>query len=138
MKFFILIIFILTITLTTVASPANAQLGITRKNQTSGMGLPVPAAGNSASTLSTIIRNIVTLFYSIGALGFTIMIIWGSVDWILSGGDKEKVAGGRKRITTALVGMFLLALSFPIIAIIAQISGVDILGDLPLKKLTDP
>lgn len=127
MKFFILIIFILTITLTTVASPANAQLGITRKNQTSGMGLPVPAAGNSASTLSTIIRNIVTLFYSIGALGFTIMIIWGSVDWILSGGDKEKVAGGRKRITTAITGLVVLSLSFLFMVIAGQVLSIDAL-----------
>jgi len=112
-----------------------AQLGLDRANQPGGIK---PAKGDSASTLGTIVKNLVTLFYSTGALGFTIMIIWGAVDWILSGGDKEKIAGGRKRITTALVGIFLLALSFPIIAIIAQISGIDIFGDLPLRNLSTP
>lgn len=134
MKIFLSLFLLLTLTFALLSPPVSAQLGLDRNLQPGGLK---PAQGNSAATLGTIIKNLVTLFYSLGAVGFTIMIIWGAVDWILSGGDKEKVGTARKRITTAIVGLFLLALSFPIIGLIAQISGVNIFGDLPLKNLTN-
>jgi hypothetical protein len=135
MKLLLAFLLFLTFTFSILPSTSYAQIGLDRGKQPMGIK---PTARNSASTLSTLIKNLVTLFYSIGALGFTIMILWGSVNWILSGGDKEAVSNARKRITTALIGLFLLALSFPIINIIAQISGIDILGNLPLKNLSTP
>ena len=135
MKIILTIILVVSFMLLMQPQPATAQLGLNRTNQPGGI---VPARGDSASTLSTIIRNLVTLFYSIGSLGFTVMVLWGSVNWVLSGGDKEKIAGARKKIMTAVMGIFLLALSFPIIALIAQISGIDILGNLPLRNLSTP
>lgn len=132
----ILSIFILLFTSCLLAvTPAFGQIGLDRGKQPSGI---VPAQGNSAQTLGVIIKNLVTLFFSIGAVGFTIMLLWGTVEWILSGGDKEKIAGARKKITTAIIGIVLLGLSFAIIAVIGQITGIDILGPLPLKNLSIP
>src|SRR4030095_4225570 len=79
------------------------QIGLPK--QPEGRGVQVTqSAGDS---LGTLIKNVITILFSVGGIGFTIMILWGSVDWILSGGDKEKIAGARKRITTAIVGLIL-------------------------------
>lgn len=135
MKLLLSVLLLFLLAAAILPQPVDAQLGIDRANLPKYGGI-VPTRGNSAQTLGVIVKNLIILFYTVGTLGFTIMTIWGSVDWILSGGDKEKVAGARKRITTALVGLFLLALSFPIIGIIAQISGINIFDDLLVRNLT--
>ena len=87
-----------------------------------------PASGITVSTpVGDILRNITILFFTVGSIGFIIMILWGAVDWILSGGDKEKIAGARKRITTAIVGLVILSLSFVIMLVAGQILGFNAL-----------
>ncbi len=94
-----------------------------------------PNFGDPAQTLGSIIQNVITLFFTIGALGFIIMFLWGAVSWILSGGDKEAIAGARKRITTAIIGLVLLSLTFVISLVIGQILGI---GSLMNRTFTVP
>ena len=49
------------------------------------------------------------------ALGF---LIWGGIQWILSGGDKGKVESARGIIVAALVGLVLVFLSYFILNIV--------------------
>lgn len=90
--------------------------------------------------LETLISNVISLFFTIGGLGFVIMILWGAVGWILSGGDKEKIAGARKRITTAIIGLVLLSLTFVIMLIAGQVLGISALssGNFSFKGLLTP
>jgi hypothetical protein len=68
------------------------------------------------------------------------MILWGAVDWILSGGDKEKVSNARKRITQAIIGLVILSLVFVIMAIAGQITGINALqsGAFKIPGIADP
>lgn len=118
------------------SSSAMAQIGISRSGQ-GDRGITLPA--NSGEGLKSLITNTITLFFSVGAIGFIIMFLWGAVDWILSGGDKEKIAGARKRITTAIIGLVLLSLTFVIMVVVGQILGIDALksGTFELKGLLD-
>lgn len=90
--------------------------------QPEGRGLKI--MGQAGTELGTLISNVIILLFSVGGIGFTIMILWGAVDWILSGGDKEKLAGARKRITTAIIGLVLLSLTFVIMFVLGQILGI--------------
>lgn len=101
------------------------KFGIQIKNQSSG------------ALVGNLIRNLTYIFFSVAAVGVTIMFLWGSVEWILSGGDKEKVAAARKRITTALIGLALLSLSFVIIGVIGQILGIDFFGRFYIPSFGD-
>ena len=94
--------------------------------------------GNPASTIGTIFTNVIVIFFTVGAIGFVVMFLWGAVNWILSGGDKEKIAGARKRITTAIVGLVLLSLTFVITLVIGQILGLKALSEFKFEipKLT--
>lgn len=93
---------------------------------------------NPDTLFGVIFKNIIVLLFTIGALGFIIMFLWGAVSWILSGGDKEKIAGARKRIVTAVTGLVLLALTFVITVVIGQILGLKSLRELnfPIPQLT--
>lgn len=104
--------------------PTNAFAAIGLPSQPKGQGVQ-PGGGNAVNDLGTVVNNTITLFFTIGGIGFVIMILWGAVDWILSGGDKEKLAGARKRITTAIIGLVLLSLTFIIMLVLGQILGIS-------------
>lgn len=85
--------------------------------------------------VENIIVSVINILFTIGGLGVVIYFVWGAVDWILSGGDKEKVANARKKMTHALIGLALLSLSFVLINILGEIIGFNPLGNLQLPDL---
>lgn len=126
------------ITFMTLAETAAAQIGLDpqRINDPNRPSRGIRVNVNDpASTVGLIIQNIILLLFTIGALGFLIMFLWGAVNWILSGGDKEKIAGGRRRITTGIIGLVLLSLTFVASQVVGQILGIDALSTL---KFTIP
>lgn len=142
MKFFYNTLYVfLLISLLYNCVPANAQGGTAKLQQPKGFGIPAPfQSGNTPHAeglVETILLNVITIFYAVGGVGVVVYFLWGTVDWILSGGDKEKVANARKKMTHALIGLALLALSFVIINWIGLIVGFNPLGNLQLRGLGD-
>lgn len=113
--------------------PGNTYAQIGLKRDQAPVGIIVPAGGGSGNALGNLVNNTITIFFSVGALGFVVMFLWGAVNWILSGGDKEKIAGARKRITTAIVGLVLLSLTFVIMIVIGQILGIKALHQFDFR-----
>lgn len=104
--------------------------------QPPGLGVPIQKAGDSPeSVVETIIVNVIRLLFIIGGVGVVIYFVWGAVDWIFSGGDKEKVANARKKMTHAIIGLVLLSLSFVMINLVGTIVGFNPLGNLQLRNL---
>ena len=90
--------------------------------QLQGMG----TITSGASGINLILDNVVKLFFAAGALAFVIMFIWGAVQMILSAGDKEAIAKARGKITWAIIGVFLLSLSYFIFEVIQDLTGFRI------------
>ncbi len=82
-----------------------------------------PKGTRGAAGINIILSNIIFLLFSAAALAFVIMFLWGAVQMITSAGDKEAIAKARGKITWALIGVFLLALSFFIFQLIEDITG---------------
>lgn len=103
-------------------------------------GMAIDPKGSTAveKLVETIFVNVIGIFFTVGGLGVVIYFVWGAVDWILSGGDKEKVASARKKMTHAIIGLVLLSLSYIIINIIGQVVGFNPLGYLQLRSLESP
>ncbi len=78
--------------------------------------------------LSKFFSNVVFLMYEVALLAATLYLVWGAVEWILSGGDKEKVAEARKRITYAITGLILLGIVFAVLSIFKVFTGFDKFG----------
>lgn len=73
--------------------------------------------------LGNFVTNILTLSFSIAVLVVLVMLIWGSFEWITSGGDKEHVAAARNRIINAMIGLAVLAIAFALAKVGAQFLG---------------
>ncbi len=98
------------------------------------MGVPAPAG---SGIIGTLLSNVILLLFTIGGIATLIYFIWGAFDWIVSGGDKEKVAGARKKMTNAIIGLVLLSLSYFIVSLVGEVVGFNPLGPLQIRSLGD-
>lgn len=72
-----------------------------------------------------IIANVLAVAISgIGFIGFVMMII-GSFQYLLSGGDSTGVQGGKNTITYAIIGLVVALSSWIILNFIATFTGVE-------------
>lgn len=107
-------------------------INIGNQIQNRNLGVPAPAQGG---IIGTVLKNVIALFFALGGLAVLIFFVWGAFDWITSGGDKEKVSSARKKMTNAIIGLILLALSYFIVGLAGEIAGFNPLGPLPIKSL---
>ncbi len=91
---------------------------------------------NFNTPLGTVLGNAITILFTVAAILVLAMLIWGGVEWVLSGGDKEKVGNARKRIISALIGLAIIALAFLIVRVVGGIFGFNVLGNLEIPNLT--
>ena len=54
-------------------------------------------------------------------------LLWGGMQWILAGGDKEGTDKARKRITAALIGLAIVFSAYALAILVKSVFGVDIL-----------
>jgi hypothetical protein len=76
--------------------------------------------------------------FAFSSIIFVFIFFWGVVDWIWAGGDKEGIAKARQKITQSIIGLVLLSLSFAIMAIISQITSINLIGDIVLPSFMNP
>lgn len=82
-------------------------------------------SSNTADSGTVFIFYFILLWKAIidfGALAMLVYFVWGSLDWVLSGGDKSKLETARNKITQAILGMIILAGSFVIIGYVNKIA----------------
>lgn len=87
-----------------------------------------PGELTAFKTLQDLITNSIQIIFIVAALAVFVMLIWGAIEWIVSTGDKDKIANARKKIVNALIGLALLALTFLIINYVGLIIGFNPLG----------
>lgn len=59
-------------------------------------------------------------------------LVWGGIQWIISGGDKTNTQAARDRITMALVGLGIVAAAWALMKIIGYFFGIDVFKfDIP-------
>lgn len=88
---------------------------------------PPPAVApysDPVTGLPKLIKLGVNAFILISGLALLLYMLWGALDWISSGGEKEKLSKAQNKITNAIIGMILV---FVVIVVFGLIAG-DILG----------
>ena len=78
-------------------------------------------------TPSTLIAAGVNLILVLAGLIAFIWLLWGGLQWILAGGDKEGTEKARKRITAALIGLVVVFSAYAIIQLVGAFIGVNLL-----------
>ncbi len=96
---------------------------------TTEVDIETPAtAGNffGFTCIGNFVSNIVSMAFIISGIAFFLILVWGGIDWLTSGGDKAKVEGASKRITSALIGLAIVAASFAIYKLVLDFFGIDL------------
>lgn len=75
------------------------------------------AAGSVSSLLTVVIQ---IFFIGAGLVAF-LYLLRGSLDWIMSSGEKEKIGAAQQRIQNAIIGLILLIVVVAVIAALEQI-----------------
>lgn len=76
--------------------------------------------------LGCLFQNIVS--YALGFAGIVlfILLIMGGFKYITSGGDPKAVEGAKKTLTSAITGLVLILVSYLVLVLIKNITGVDV------------
>ncbi len=74
--------------------------------------------------LSDIVGVFLTYLFPIAGIILFFIIIWGGYDVLMSQGEAEKLEAGRNKLTSGIIGMVLLVLSYLFARLIGYIFGV--------------
>jgi len=75
--------------------------------------------------IGTYINRILKVVLGVGAIATLVMIMWGGVEWVTSGGDKNKYESARNRITAGIVGLALVAAGWGIWLLVLKFFNLD-------------
>jgi cytochrome bd-type quinol oxidase subunit 2 len=73
------------------------------------------------------ILNVVMLLAAVLVFAY---LIFGGVQWITSGGDKQKAEDARNKITAAVIGLIIVAASYAVITLVVNFLGFGSFNDV--------
>lgn len=82
---------------------------------------------NEFNSPGKIISRVLLYLYPLAGLALFAMLVWGGLDILRNAHNSNGLKAGRERITTALIGFFLLFGTFWIVQIVSWIFGLSIL-----------
>ncbi|KKR43388.1 hypothetical protein A2434_03280 [Candidatus Woesebacteria bacterium RIFOXYC1_FULL_41_14] len=76
--------------------------------------------------LGDVFKSIVS--YALGFAGIVLLVLLlvGGFRFITSGGDPKAVEGAKKTLTSAIIGLVVILVSYLILVLIKRITGVDV------------
>ncbi|PIR60872.1 MAG: hypothetical protein COU67_00240 [Candidatus Pacebacteria bacterium CG10_big_fil_rev_8_21_14_0_10_44_54] len=77
--------------------------------------------------LGNLTSNLLNIAMTIAALLVFIYLLWGAIGWITAGGDKGKIETARNKITTAVIGVVVLASVVAIFKVLQLVLGIEVL-----------
>jgi hypothetical protein len=101
-------------------------LDITNEAQKQGL-LGADRAASSDGGFGVWLGNILSVVMTLGAVACLALIVWGAIQWILSSGDKQQVEEARNKITTAIIGLIILAATIALFNLVADFLGITTL-----------
>lgn len=111
--------------LSTVLAAQKITIGGTAKGMT------------SISDLGFIISAVIGIVFILAGILVFAMLVWGGIQWITSGGDKDSTQKAKDRITNALVGIAIVASAWAITKLVEFFFGIQIIGSFDLPSATD-
>jgi len=83
---------------------------------------------------SPMIQGVIRIAFVVAVILTFAFLLWGGIQWIMSGGDKAKYEEARNRITSALIGLAIVALAWLIIKLVTYFFGLpDLFGEGEFK-----
>ncbi len=101
----------------TLTLPGGKQLQAPASIPTGGTDKLAKILGNALSTM-IVATVLITLVF----------LVLGGLQWISSGGDKNKIAAARHKITWAIIGLIVALCSYFIISVVGGFFNVKLFG----------
>lgn len=79
--------------------------------------------------LGNFVSTLITLILIAGSIIFLFLLLFGGIQWMLSGGDKAATEAARGRITSALVGLLIMFSAWAIIKLIETFLGINLISE---------
>lgn len=72
------------------------------------------------------VSNMVSLGIIVSGLAVFLYLVWGGIEWIMSGSDKTKLEGAQKRLSNALIGLLIVTASWAIWKVVLYFFGINL------------
>ena len=76
--------------------------------------------------LEDVFKSVLNVILGIAGITFFILLLSSGFKFITSGGDPKALEGAKKTLTYAIGGLILIVLSYLILLLIKEITGVDV------------
>lgn len=76
--------------------------------------------------LEDVFANVIKIVLGIAGITFFILLLSSGFKFITSGGDPKALEGAKKTLTYAIGGLILIIVSYLILLLIKEITGVDV------------
>lgn len=80
-----------------------------------------PAIGFQIPGFSEVLTFLIRFFFVLAGLTALLYMLWGAYDYVSSGGDDKKTGSAQKKITAALIGVFLIVVALMLIVTLEQV-----------------
>lgn len=80
--------------------------------------LPIGNPWKNIQNINVLIPNLINLVLIAAVVVFFFLILFGGVQWITSGGDKESLSKAKGKITSALVGIIIVFSAWAILNLV--------------------
>lgn len=84
------------------------------------------SGGGLAFYIGSLWKTVVT----VGGLAFIIYLVWGGIEYLISGGDKGKIADATTKITSSVIGIAILVATYAITLFIQGVFKINILNPI--------
>jgi hypothetical protein len=86
---------------------------------TTSINIPIePNIGTAPMNLASYFTNIIGVALTVAAVATFGYLVWGGIEWITAGGAEKKIEAAKSRITNAIVGLAIVAVSWAVFLII--------------------
>jgi len=82
--------------------------------------------GEGAEIIAQLIANFLKIAFYLAGLVLLAMLLWGGIQWMTAGGDKEQMTKAQGKITSALIGFVIFMAIFAIINYLLPALGIDL------------
>ena len=86
---------------------------------------PTQIPNGGTGILNAVMSNALTIFLIFAALFAGFVFIRGGIEWISSGGDKQKIEQARQRLVYGILGLILVLLSFFVVNFVFKLFSLD-------------
>jgi uncharacterized membrane protein len=92
----------------------------------------------SPAAFTKVMSTALGILTVIAGLFFLFRLITAAFKWIGAGGNKDSLSSAQKQITSSLIGLVIVVLSYALVGLIGSILGLNILNLTPLINSLAP